>query len=243
MPNNILGIEYAKALLHLKSSIKINTLKRISANYNDTELKLDISSATAIRLALKDISKTTNIQSSVPPDVFNTFSNLNISDLIDSNDFSNAILPIIRRMNVEELKLIHDVSEGLENKILYEANNNENIVDLIEALKSKRYTRTRIQRILFKILLNINSSYMGFSYELKPLYIRVLAFNDRGREILKELRESSKLPVITNLDRLDSYETNVANMLKYDVRATNLYSTFSNVELNSDFRKRPIYIK
>lgn len=243
MPNNILGIEYAKALLHLESNIKINTIKRISADYNDTKLGESISSATAIRFSLKELGSACAISQSVPSDVFNKFSTLDKTDLIDSNDFSNAILPIIRRMDSQEIKLIHDVSEGLENKILYEANNNDNLIDLIDSLKSKRYTRTRIQRILFKILLNIKSSYMGSSYQLKPSYIRVLAFNDRGREILKELKENSNIAVITNLDRLDKYDDNIASMLKYDIRATNLYSTFSSVELNSDFRKRPIYKK
>lgn len=243
MPNNILGIEYAKALMTLKSNINIETIKRISSDYNDTKLSSSISSATAIRIALKANSDIAEISDSVPRDVFETFSDLSQSQLMDSNDFSHAILPIIRRMDADELKLIHDVSEGLENKILYEANTKDNLIDLIESLKSKRYTRTRIQRILFKILLNIKSQYMGSSYELKPTYIRVLAFNDRGREILRELKKSTELPVITNLDRLDKYDEQISSMLKYDVRATNLYSTFSGIELNSDFKKKPIYKK
>lgn len=243
MPNNILGIEYAKALKHLKSDININTIKRVNADYNDTELHSYISSATAIRLAVKNDLSKDKVQGSVPDDVFRVFNNLKQEELIDSNDFSSAILPIIRRMTSDDLALIHDVSEGLENKILQEANNNTNIEDLIEALKSKRYTRTRIQRILYKILLNIKSDYMGSSYELKPRYIRVLGFNDKGREILKLLKDKSSLPVLTNIDRLDMYEKSISDMLNYDIRATNIYAAFSNIELNSDFRKRPVYKK
>lgn len=242
MPNNILGIEYSKALMHLKSNIKIRTIKRISSDYNDLEIKSSISSATAIRHSVKSNYDFSEIESNVPKDVFEAFSN-NKNKLVYSDDFSNVILNVIRRMDIEEIKKIHDVSEGLENKITYEANQHDNLTSLIESLKSKRYTRTRIQRILFKILLNINSSYMSSTYDLKPTYIRVLAFNDKGREILKLLKKTSRVPILTNLDRLSTYDKSISDMLKYDVRATNIYSTFSNIDLNSDFTKRPIYKK
>lgn len=240
-PNNILGIEYFKALLHLNSKIQVDTVKRISSDYNDQNLKSEISSATAIRKHILGNGVLDELKSNVPPATFEALSNANKYVSID--DLSLILISIIRRSNPEEIAMIHDVSEGLENKILFEANNTDDINELIERLKSKRYTRTRIQRILLKILLNIKDDYIGKSFELSPSYARILAFNDKGREIIKLAKKGSKLPIITNLDRLENYPDEVRDMLIYDVRGTNMYSMISNTKSNSDFRTRPIYIK
>jgi len=240
MPNNILGIEYIKNLKKLNSNIQLSTIQRINSNYNDSKLLRNYSSATSIR---NEISKgnINIIKSNVPNNVFeeiklyNNFSNI--------EQYSDLILLAIRRMNIEELREIHDVTEGLEYKILKEANSTDNVLDLINNIKSKRYTKTRIQRILFKILLNIKKDYIGKSSSLKPNYIRILAFNENGKKIISKLKKHSNLPIITNLKKLDYYDSAVSEMLKYDIRATNIYSINSKLKLNSDFYNKPNYIK
>lgn len=240
-PNNILGIEYFKALLHLNSKIQVDTVKRISSDYNDQNLKSEISSATAIRKHILEEGILDDIKSNVPPSTFGALSKA--EKYVSIDNLSTILISILRRSNPEEIAMIHDVSEGLENKILFEANNTDDINELIDRLKSKRYTRTRIQRILLKILLNIKDDYIGKSFELSPSYVRILAFNDKGREIIKIAKKASELPIITNLDRLENYPDEVRDMLTYDVRGTNMYAMISNIKPNSDFRTRPVYIK
>lgn len=240
-PNNILGIEYFKALLHMKSSIDVDTVKRISADYNDPSLKAEISSATAIRKHIISGGNIGELAANVPSA---TLELINQSEnYVCLEDLSAIVISLLRRSTSEELSLIHDVSEGLENKIIYEANNTESIDELIENLKSKRYTRTRIQRILLKILLNIKDDYIGKSFELEPKYVRILAFNDKGREIIKMAKKKSELPIITNLDRLENYHEDIRSMLTYDIRSTNIYSMISDLSSNADFKNRPIYVK
>lgn len=240
-PNNILGIEYFKALLHMDSKINVDTVKRISADYNDTALKAEISSATAIRNHIISDGIIDELIANVPPATFDLIKNAN--QYVTVEDLSTMVISLLRRSTSEEISLIHDVSEGLENKIIYESNNTQSLSELIEKLKSKRYTRTRIQRILFKILLNIKDDYIGKSFEISPKYVRILAFNDKGREVIKLAKKTSELPIITNLDRLENYPKDIRDMLEFDIRSTNIYSMISDIEPNSDFKNRPIYVK
>ncbi len=140
-PNNILGIEYLKALKKYKSSIKPITIKREYSDHNSTTIKKGIASSTAIRSLLQ---KKKNIHTLVP---FETYELLEkqIQDgkIVPSLAvFEKEIIYCLRRMTLPEIASLPDVSEGLENKIKLAANNYNNLNDLISSIKSKRFTRS-----------------------------------------------------------------------------------------------------
>lgn len=154
-PNNILGVEYLKSIKKHRSHIKPLTIKRDYSDYNSNTVKNGIASATAIRTMLQNNK---NIHRVVP---FQTYELLdeckqNGKIITDLSVFEKEILYILRKMTLSEIAALPDVSEGLENRIKLAANTVNNLNDLISNIKTKRYTQSRIQRILLYALLNIS---------------------------------------------------------------------------------------
>lgn len=222
--NNILAIEYLKSLKRLKSTIIPVGIKREKVFYNSRRIIDDYASATGIRYLLEkrqieDISKL------VP---YNTF-NILIENIrsgkynLNLNIFSKEIMYKLRSMNVKEIANLPEVSEGLEYLIKETSKNTNNIVELIENIKTKRYTQNRIQRILLYALLNINKADMEMSKKVKP-YVRVLGFNENGQKLLSEI--SKKNNVITSVKNFEksNKNTKLKRMLEIDKYATDIYT-------------------
>ncbi len=220
-PNNILGIEYLKAINVLNSSMEPNTIKRKQADYMSLELKSNIASATGIRKQLQTNSNLELIQSFVPPCTFEMITQQQ-NQLIYKEDLIDLLLYRIRTSTAEEIKTIHDVSEGLENKIIKTAETATTYEELLNGIVSKRYTKTRVQRILIKILLNIKKETIGPCGTIAPAYGRILAFNSKGQELIKKIKKSSDFPLVTNINKV-ILDTEAKKMLEYDIRATNIY--------------------
>ncbi len=228
-PNNILGIEYLKAIRKIKSSIIPYTILRKSAHYHSKNIsnKASIASATAIREQILSNNSLTGVDKVIPKTSLNILSysmNEGTSPIIDK-DFEKAILSILRRSTPEEIKNIFDVVEGLENRILSCSTKTNSLQELYDCIKSKRYTLTRIQRILIHALLNINKDdIINFNKDNGPKYARILAFNSKGREILRILKSSSTIPIISNLKHYRPQDEIAKQMIEIDIRATNIYS-------------------
>lgn len=129
-------------------------------------------------------------------------------------------------MSIEEIANLPDVSEGLEYAIKNAANSCNSIVEFLSIIKSKRYTSTRLQRILLYALLNITKKDMQVSRKTIP-YVRVLGFNERGRYIISEVaRQNPKLEIVTSVKKyLDNCNNrNLQLMLSKDIWSTNVYT-------------------
>ena len=174
-PNNILGIEYLKSLKKHRSHITPLTIKRDYSDYNSKQVKKGIASATAIRTMVQNKK---NVHYVVPYETYELLDKeINDGKIISSlSCFEKEIIYTLRRMTLSEIANLPDVSEGLENKIKMAANTCNKLDDLIKNIKSKRYTQSRIQRILLYALLNISSKDISSSRRFKP-HIRVLCFN------------------------------------------------------------------
>ena len=132
----------------------------------------------------------------------------------------------LRQMSIEEIQELHDVSEGLEFTIKKAANSCNSLVELLNIIKSKRYTTTRIQRILLYALLNITKKDMLVSKKTSP-YIRVLGFNERGKYLISEISKANpKLEIITSVKKFIKCNTNknLGLLLDKDIWATNVYT-------------------
>lgn len=246
-PNNILGIEYLKALHKYNSSIKPVCISRYEADYNSTTITNNIASATAIRNLI--LSKDYNtIKNLIPTSSYSTLTNcLNEGHIVPSlNCFEKEIIYVLRKMDIEEIANLPDVSEGLEYTIKKAANSCNNLSKVINLIKSKRYTSTRIQRILLYALLGITKDDMEMSKNVLP-YARILGFNENGKKLISEISaKNPDIALITSVKKfVDSNSDKVLlNMFDKDVFATDVYSiAFDNNSFgNLDFTNKIVKI-
>lgn len=205
-PNNILGLEYIRQLKKLNSKIKPITVERIVSDYNSSELSGEISSATAIRQALKNKDYSSLL--SIPENCVEMLKNRIIPSI---DDYSQILSYILMTKTPSEIAEIADITEGLENKII----NTDfvTVTELVENLKSKRYTYSKLQKGLLHIILGITKE----EQQKKPQYIRVLGFRKDKKELLSELTKKAKLPVIINVKENEE-------LLKKEIIATDIYN-------------------
>ena len=226
-PNNILGIEYLKALKKLKSPITPITIERYNAGYHDTTYNGNVASATAIRNIVKN-NGWDILRKVVPENTFSTLlENIKVGHIVpDLSVFEKQIIYNLRKMSIQEIAELPDVSEGLENAIKNTANSCNSVVEFLNIIKSKRYTNTRIQRILLYALLGITKKDMTLSKKSTP-YIRILGFNDKGKYLISEIAKANpKLEIITSVKKYmdTSNNKNSKYILEKDIWATNVYT-------------------
>ncbi|MDU6114099.1 MAG: nucleotidyltransferase [Paeniclostridium sordellii] len=250
--NNILGIEYIKSLLKQKSGIAPYTINRIQSSYNSHTISSNICSATAIRESLRRGNSLSEISSVVPPETLNL-----ISKHIDNGFnpmFDEFYFDVIRELvarDFDKLSDYFDISEGIENKIYKSIFLKSNLSELQQSIKSKRYTLTKVKRMLNNILLGITKEDMNLVKDISKLpYIRVLAFNDKGREILKKIKLSSDIIIINKFSNINFNNDHIfETLIKYDIKSTNIYNLLyykSNSKLLKgpmDYYISPIYVK
>ena len=228
-PNNILGIEYLKALKRQNSNIQPIAIKREGNNYNDIAIfpSAKYASATAIRNSCKN--ENFSILKRVMPESSYTmlFECIKKGNFVtDISSFDKEIIYTLRKMSTSEIANLPDVNEGLEFALKKAANECNSVIELLTLIDSKRYTKTRIQRILFYAILGITKKDMQISFNAKP-YIRVLGFNNKGKELLSSISErNKKLQIITSVKKFidNAPNKNLKLMLEKDIWATNVYT-------------------
>jgi predicted nucleotidyltransferase len=242
-PNNILGIEYLKALKKLKSNIQPVSIPRYEAGYNDLSYTGNIASSTAIRNMIKNNGFNALANLMPAPSYATLIQNIKLGHIIpDISVFEKEIIYTLRKMRTEEIAELPDVSEGLEFAIKNAANSCNNIVEFLNIIKSKRYTTTRIQRILLYSLLGITKKDMTLSKKVQP-YVRVLGLNNKGKFLVSEIAKANpKLEIITSVKRFTDENSNksLQTMLDKDIWATNVYTIGYEEDSwnNLDFTKK-----
>ena len=230
--NNILAIEYLKALKKQKSSIVPFGVKREKVYYNSTKIIDEYASATGIRNLLLH-NQLEEVRKVMPSKSYSILLNnlrqgTYVLDIIAYND---EIIYKLRSMTVKQIANLPDVSEGLEYLIKEVSNKTNNLIELINGIKSKRYTQTRIQRILLYALLGITKKDMEMSKKITP-YIRVLGCSEKGKILLSQI--NSKAKVITSLKKYEVSNKNkrfcigkqktLNRMLEIDKMETDIYT-------------------
>ena len=226
-PNNILGIEYLKAIKKLRSSMVPFTIERLGPKHDELKIVNNIASASYIRKLLSR-NKLQDTASLLPKPSFAILEDCSRKGnmVFSLSTFEKEILYCLRKMSLEEIAALPDVSEGLENLIKESANSCNSVTELIAKIKTKRYTETRIRRILLYTLLGITKKEMLASRKITP-YIRVLALNENGKKLLSDIAISNpKLPIITSVKRFMDTNSNktLHTMLQKDIFATNVYT-------------------
>ena len=237
-PNNILAIEYLRALKELAPHITPLPVVRTGGRH-DAAPEGGISSASYIRahwdkapLYLPD-----NVYQIVRREM-----EAGRAPVVKEN-YESQMLAVLRRMRPEDFLLLPDCTEGLHIR-LASAVEKATCLDEITALaKSKRYTAARIRRILLCAYLGLTKSYRT----LPPSYLRVLAFNDKGRALLRGIKKISVLPVITKPAHAMALTGRAGAQFALEVRVGQLYSLAYPGRRNraggKEWRATPVYVK
>ena len=245
-PNDILALEYAKALQ--ATDIKLLFIERRGDGYNDREISGTMSSATAIRQALNNSND--GWQQAVPASVRQAL--LDNSPGYDAALLWQLLRYRLRLMSVDAIADACQCSEGLEN-LLKDAAACPSFTEALQLCTSKRYTTSRIRRLFMQLLLDVPR----WRWEDNaPAYLRVLAFNDTGRQLLKQMKSTASLPIITGLYRnwpqrlqhLSMRQQQIyIKQLELELKATELWSLLQlNPSLNrcgNDYLISPSYVK
>lgn len=241
-PNNILGYHYIEAANRLKLSIKPVTIQRIQAGYHDSiDCDSTIASATGIRKAIFEQQAIEEIAAYVPPATL-----LQLEDWkAKYNTFISweLLWPLLRfailRNTPEQLTHFADVTEGIEFAIRKAAKKSDTFAEFMVNLKSKRYTWTRLQRMVTHIYTGITREQLHQFSE--PTYIRLLGMTSKGQAYISENKKHFKLPLISRVASTKD------PMLELDIRASDMYAQCinlaSNQKINGDYNTPPIRIQ
>ncbi len=235
-PNNILGIEYIKALMRRRSSIRPVAIQRTS-DYLSKALSAPYCSSSAIRHVLQTRSvgaafsmaqALKTIRSCVPEEAYSVMAeNFGYSLPILADDFSSILLYKLLSCGGADLTDYLDISPELENRIKGCLTEITSFTGFINAVKCRQYTRTRISRALLHVLLDIKVTDIArYKADDYVPYARVLGFKKSAAPLLKAIKKNSSIPMITKMADAENYLTDLgADMLSQEVFASNLYQS------------------
>ncbi|MBQ9081944.1 MAG: nucleotidyltransferase family protein [Clostridia bacterium] len=191
-PNDTLGIEYCKAILHQHSPIHPHPILREAAPHDSTVTRSGIASASLIRAHLR--------AGQVPEELLPAETVPLLRQVLagqggpsDASLLTRAVLARLRSITPEEAALLPDISEGLERRLLQSARTAATLEELYDTCKTRRYTHARIRRLVWAAMLTITEA----DQSALPPYIRVLGLTGRGRQILNRAKTTATLPIVT----------------------------------------------
>ena len=232
-PNNILGIEYLKALAKIHSKMEPFTIKRIGAGYHDMDIDGQFSSATAIRsdiYQLADVNSSsesiplTHIQTQVPSSCHELMKkNYQTRYPVKSDDFSLLLKAKLLSETADSLSHYLDISPELANRILRLRNDYLSFEQFCDLLKTKELTRSRISRSFIHVLLGITNDWLTAMKAPAP-YARILGFRKDHANLFGILKQTSVIPLITSPARAVLADT-ARQMLELDIYASDLYES------------------
>lgn len=231
-PNNILAIEYLRALHRYAPKIAPIAIQRTAVGHSDETLHMGITSASSIRAELGTPAPLwENLQKSVMPTVFRDLRSAYRKGL-PSED---ALLPLIRyaflTLDAAALQDIYSVTEGIENRMRQMLHTAVRYDDFLTTMATKRYTRSRIARLSTYLLIQLQKEYVAHFDSCGSAYIRPLAFNVRGRDLLRQMKGTAQLPIINRVAKFLTTDQRsmkmsdlsvLQQMLSFDTRATEL---------------------
>ena len=220
-PNDLLGISYIKEIIRNNYKIKPVSIKRTN-NYHSTKIESNIINASLIRKLYLDNVDITNY---IP---------LNTEKYLYKNLSNNNYFPYLKYkiLSTDNLSIYQTVDEGIENRIKKALNISNTWEELINNIKTKRYTYNKINRMLIHILTSFTKEE---AQNLKLDYLRLLGFSIKGQKYLNKIKKEISIPIITN------YKKNISKLLDIEIRVTSIYNleTKDNL-LEEEYKHKPI---
>lgn len=242
-PNNILAVEYCKALVRRESYVNILPIARVGAGH-DEGAEGEYASASHIRQLLRE-GKTDEALSYLPDSTADILKEAMDKGqaLIDQSRLENAMLSTLVRLTAADLSALPDANEGLDNRLLEAIRKGRTVEDICAQAKTKRYALSRIRRMIY-------CAYLGITKEesaAPPPYARVLAFSDKGREVLKAARKQATLPLITKPAHAFDLGGDARVIFEREALACDLYNLalpcWKDLRWGDDWRQDAIYVK
>ena len=247
--NNLLALAYQKAVLQNNLPVKLHTLPRQGSNYNDTELAPPFASASAIRTALRNGCAPSALASVLPEDsvALLKLNEIYYPDLFDRQEERMTLLlaNLLARQNSLNLYEHSSASRDLCDRF-YNARPElqQGCNAFCRKIANKRDPLPSVRRLVLQLLMQKPRTFWTKMPE--PAYLRVLSFNDRGRVLLKEMKEKAALPIITKTGSEESYKnTALYPLLQLDAYAADLYQLLNGNAgtYGTCFTRSPIYVK
>ena len=242
LANDMLGIEYIKAIRKLGASLTPAVLQREQGMHDETEPDGNFLSATGIRqrhLSGEDVS------AFMPPEAFAILSREITAGRgpVTTEMLGPLLCAALRLSEKETLSRISGVSEGLENRLVDAAEEFRSFSDLAMAAKTKRYPYTRLCRVLLKVLLGITQEDEAFS----PAYARILGVGEKGGEVIKQLQKTTAIPLLNKVAAASFSDEAAKRLFALDVKATDLYALLypqkNTGKSGMDFYRSPVVFK
>ena len=218
-PNNILAIEYLKAVRKTGSKLSPFTVKRKGSAHDSGTGNGRFASSAYIRSLLESNE---DCAAFMPEAAWNILREEREAGRAPASltRAERAVLAKLRGMGAEEFAGLPDVSEGLENRLWKAVQKAETLEELYGFVKTKRYSHARIRRIVLSAFLGIKAS----DSEGTPPYLRILGFNPRGKEILSAVKNTAVLPVVTRPADLRSLNERAQNTFRLESESTDLFT-------------------
>ncbi|MEB9609693.1 nucleotidyltransferase [Bacillus cereus] len=238
-PNNILGFQYMKAILSQNSSIQAQTIKRFASHYHDETFNdQHIASATSIRKQLfSEEGSFTTIEPFLPQATTSLLANYkqNYGILHNWEQYFSFFKYRLMTMSPGDLRHIYEIEEGLEHRILSKIQNSSSFYSFMEALKTKRYTWTRLQRACTHILTNTTKEAIrSANIEQHAPYIRLLGMSQKGQTYLSKNKKKIELPILTHTKTFDHAALDI------EKKANSVYFSIMHEPLRTQLLKQDI---
>ncbi len=227
-PNNILAVEYISAAKQMGVDFEYNAVSRSGDGYNDSAPSgKGFASASAVRGLIRSGEDYSGF---VPESAAKMYS----PDYADEKRVESAVLYALRRLSVDDILLVPDISEGLENRIYSAIREAVSVEDLLERIKTKRYPTARLRRIIMSLFLGVKATDSAGI----PPYIRILACNEKGKEILSV--SGSVLPIVGRASQIKNLGGRAGGIFSLECAADDIYALcFSPVrECGADFKAK-----
>ncbi len=220
-PNNILGVEYLRRLQLLGSSIEPHTLARLGSGHDSQQAAQGIASASLVRQLLEQ-GQTRQALDYLPTAGAQIVHQALQDGLAPATlqRLEAAILAVLRTKSREQLAALPDIAEGLEHRLQAAIAVSTSLQELLECLKTKRYTLARLRRLVLYAFLGVEAALC----RRPPPYLHVLGFNQRGREVLAKAAKTASLPLSHSLAKLERLGGDCTAFARLEARAGDLYA-------------------
>ena len=230
-PNDILGIEYLKNCEKIAYSPEIMPIERTGTAHDSGQPQGEYASASAVREM---------IRGGKSPDSFLPYASDNTQPTACMDAIGNILIYQFRIMNASQIALLPEISEGLENRIIKSASTAVSYESLIASIKTKRYPMAKIKRTLLCGVLGCTDK---FSHSPPP-YIRILAMNTRGSEILKRTVEHTALPISASASELEKLSPHLKEWIDIEKKASDLFALSTGAPVgnpNPEYTTKPFF--
>lgn len=236
-PNNILGIEYLKALSRLNSSIQPFAISRIGSGYHETDLHKIYSSASAIRKTVSTTKELESLSGHVPDSALTLLKeNYQVRFPVFLNDFSLLLKYRLLSETADTLTQYLDVSVELANRIIRCRSQFRSFEQFCHLLNTKESTYARVSRALMHILLQIQKDDFSLCTAKAPFYFRILGFRKESAAVLSEIKKCADVPLLTKLTAKDTLSLPRQKMLNADLFAADLYESVITEKFDTPFQ-------